>query len=74
MRRLMLVLPAFLFMCSCGAVGRWTKSEEKPQPSPSLKLRTITVTVIEDVVSCKPLLDEKAHRPQVCGKCEILLS
>ncbi len=74
MRKFMLVLPAFLFLCSCGAVGRWAKSEEKPQPSPSLKVRTITVTVIEDVASCKPLLDEKASRPQACGRCEIILS
>lgn len=72
MKGLIRLLPAFLILCSCGAV--WTKNEEKPPQSQALKLRTITTTVIEDVANCKPLLDERAYRPQVCGKCEIILS
>ncbi len=73
MRKFAFPLVAFLFICSCGALGERAKDGEKLQPTTALKVKTITTTVIEDVVSCKLLLDERSPRPQACGKCEISL-
>lgn len=52
-------------MFSCGVIKNKTR-ETSPSP---LKVKSITTKVIEDVVICKSLLDEKALRPQVCGRC-----
>lgn len=52
------------FICSCGVV------EQTPTPT-QLKVRSFNVKIIDDVATCKSLLDDKSLRPQVCGKCNL---
>jgi hypothetical protein len=61
------------FLLGCGSVKGWFENGNVKASSESpLKVRELRIRVIEDVVGCKELLDEKATRPQACGKCELV--
>jgi hypothetical protein len=62
------------FLLGCGSVkGLFEKNGNvKASSEGPLRVRELRVRVIEDVVGCKELLDEKATRPQACGRCELV--
>lgn len=66
MIRVFTVTFSLIFLCACGTIKKWSEGQEQV-----LKVKTITTKIIEDVASCKSLLDEKSPRPQICGACEI---
>jgi hypothetical protein len=73
MMKRVVIFCSVAFLLGCGSVkGLFESGNAKASSESPLRVRELRVRVIEDVVGCKELLDEKATRPQACGKCELV--